>query len=219
MGAGMAVGRRWVMCTVGAAFLLAVPAGDAAATQCGIASWYKSNRRSHGATDGLSAAHRTLPFGTKVRVRNARNGREVTVRINDRGPFIRGRVIDVSHAASKVLGINGVGRVCLTVVKDSDVTTTAAVPPKAAPSPVVTSASTAAPSQPALPIAPTLPPEQAATAPQATAARQPATGEEGVPYPVAQITSQPETQTTIAAKAPPPATVAAPPPAQGAPIR
>src|SRR5215212_12124824 len=55
----------------------------------------------------LTAAHRTLPFGTQVRVTNKRNGRSVLVRINDRGPFTRGRVIDVTPAAARVLGFSG----------------------------------------------------------------------------------------------------------------
>lgn len=66
----------------------------------------------------LAAAHRTLPFGTQVRVQNLGNGRAVVVRINDRGPFVRGRVIDVTKAAAQQLGFigNGIARVKLTVV-------------------------------------------------------------------------------------------------------
>ncbi len=55
--------------------------------------------------EGLTAAHRHLPFGTRVRVTNTRNGRSVIVRINDRGPFIRGRVLDLSYGAARILGI------------------------------------------------------------------------------------------------------------------
>ena len=58
---------------------------------------------------GLTAAHRTLPFGTRVRVTNMRNGRSVVVRINDRGPFIRGRNIDLSRGAATVIGMLGQG--------------------------------------------------------------------------------------------------------------
>jgi Lytic transglycolase len=54
-----------------------------------------------------SAAHRTLPFGTKVTVVNHNNGRSAVVRINDRGPFVRGRVIDLSPAAGRALGVDG----------------------------------------------------------------------------------------------------------------
>ena len=63
----------------------------------------------------FTAAHKTLPFGTRVRVRHARTGKEVTVRINDRGPHVPGRIIDLSRAAASALGIvqGGVGRVVL----------------------------------------------------------------------------------------------------------
>jgi rare lipoprotein A len=64
----------------------------------------------------LTAAHRTLPFGTLVKVTNKRNGHSVTVRINDRGPFTRGRVIDVTPAAANQLGFSGIAPVTLTVV-------------------------------------------------------------------------------------------------------
>jgi rare lipoprotein A len=68
---------------------------------------------------GLTAAHRTLPFGTLVRVTNLENGRRVVVVVNDRGPFVRGRVIDVSVAAARRLGIvrRGLARVRLEVVR------------------------------------------------------------------------------------------------------
>src|SRR5919112_5228319 len=64
---------------------------------------------------GLTAAHRSLPFGTKLRVVNPRNGRAVTVRVTDRGPFIKGRSLDLSLGAAKVLGITaqGVARVAM----------------------------------------------------------------------------------------------------------
>jgi len=78
----------------------------------GIASWYgpgfHGNRSASGERynqNAMTAAHRSLPFGTKVQVTNLRNGRSVVVRINDRGPFIRGRVIDLSAAAARVLGL------------------------------------------------------------------------------------------------------------------
>ena len=87
---------------------LAVSAG-AASAQCGGASWYAltsktaSGERMNPAA--MTAAHRSLPFGAKVRVVNQRNGRAVIVRINDRGPFIRGRVIDLSKAAAGKIGM------------------------------------------------------------------------------------------------------------------
>ena len=67
----------------------------------------------------LTAAHRTLPFGTRLRVTNVATGQSVTVRVNDRGPFIPGRVVDVSHSAAEVLGMidRGITKVKLEVEK------------------------------------------------------------------------------------------------------
>ena len=67
----------------------------------------------------LTAAHRTLPFGTRVRVTDVATGRSVTVRVNDRGPFVPGRVVDVSQGAAESLGIvgRGVAKVKLDVVE------------------------------------------------------------------------------------------------------
>ena len=67
--------------------------------------------------DALTAAHPSLPFGTIVEVTNNRNGQKTRVRINDRGPFIRGRVIDVTPAAASVLGFTGLTDVSLSVVR------------------------------------------------------------------------------------------------------
>lgn len=64
----------------------------------------------------LTAAHKTLPFGTMVRVTNNRNGKSVTVRINDRGPFVRGRVIDLTPAGARAIGMSGLAPVSLSVV-------------------------------------------------------------------------------------------------------
>ncbi|WP_404400335.1 septal ring lytic transglycosylase RlpA family protein [Pelagibacterium halotolerans] len=92
------------------------------ATQCGDASWYAiRNTTASGEMmnpDALTAAHRTLPFGTMVNVLNRDNGEELTLRINDRGPFISGRIIDVSRAAANQLGFRtaGVADVCLTIM-------------------------------------------------------------------------------------------------------
>lgn len=91
----------------------------AASAQSGLASIYSGGRTANGeraAASALTAAHRTLPFGTMVRVTNERSGRSVVVRINDRGPFIRGRVIDVTPAAAHVLGFSGLTRVTLAVL-------------------------------------------------------------------------------------------------------
>ncbi len=96
---------------------IAMPA--AASAQTGIASIYSGGRTAngeHARASGLTAAHRTLPFGTMVRVTNQHSGRSVVVRINDRGPFIRGRVIDVTPAAAHVLGFSGLAPVTLAVV-------------------------------------------------------------------------------------------------------
>jgi rare lipoprotein A len=84
----------------------------------GIASVYSGRLTASGELmhpDTMSAAHRTLPFGTQVTVLNRRNGRSAVVRINDRGPFVRGRVIDLSPAAAHELGIVGLASVTLTV--------------------------------------------------------------------------------------------------------
>lgn len=61
---------------------------------------------------GLSAAHRTLPFGTILNLRNPKNNKTVTVRINDRGPFIKGRHLDISLGAANALNFRGVGKIC-----------------------------------------------------------------------------------------------------------
>jgi rare lipoprotein A len=84
----------------------------------GIASVYSDQRTASGERmrpDTMTAAHRTLPFGTQVTVFNRRNGRSAVVRINDRGPFVRGRVIDLSPAAARALGIDGLASVSLTI--------------------------------------------------------------------------------------------------------
>jgi peptidoglycan lytic transglycosylase len=90
-----------------------------ALAQSGIASVYFGGRTASGeyARPGdFTAAHRTLPFGTRVKVTNRRNGRSVVVRINDRGPFVKGRVIDVTPAGARALGFSGLAPVSLTVV-------------------------------------------------------------------------------------------------------
>lgn len=86
--------------------------------QSGRASWYgpgfHGRRTASGETfntNELTAAHRTLPFGTRVRVVNKRTGQSVIVRINDRGPYAHGRVIDLSRASAQAIGLSGVGSV------------------------------------------------------------------------------------------------------------
>ncbi len=91
-----------------------------ASAECGIASTYAGG--SHTANGehynhmGISAAHKSLPFGTRVIVRNQRTGHSITVRINDRGPFVAGRIIDLSTGAKNALGMDGLASVCLEVV-------------------------------------------------------------------------------------------------------
>jgi rare lipoprotein A len=92
-----------------------------AANQTGVASVYSHESGSGTASgqkldrEAFTAAHRTLPFGTKVKVTNKSNGRSVVVTVNDRGPFVRGRVIDVTPAAARVLGFSGLTQVALDV--------------------------------------------------------------------------------------------------------
>jgi rare lipoprotein A len=84
----------------------------------GIASVYSRQHTANGEQmkpGEMTAAHRTLPFGTQVSVVNRDNGRSAMVRINDRGPFVDGRVIDLSPAAALALGIDGLAPVSLTV--------------------------------------------------------------------------------------------------------
>lgn len=93
-----------------------------AKSSCGVASWYDlTSRTASGEMMNpakLTAAHKKLRFGTKVRVKNRHNGRSVVVRINDRGPFIKGRFIDLSKAAARKLGfINaGTAKVCFEIL-------------------------------------------------------------------------------------------------------
>lgn len=85
--------------------------------QRGPASWYQMGRQTANGErfrpDGMTAAHRTLPFGTRLRVVHERTGRSIVVRINDRGPFIGGRVIDLARGPARMLGIAGVSMVSL----------------------------------------------------------------------------------------------------------
>jgi peptidoglycan lytic transglycosylase len=98
-------------------------------THSGLASVYASKadgyaggRSASGervSSGALTAAHRTLPFGTMVRVTNTRNNRSVVVRINDRGPFVHGRVIDLTPAGARAIGMSGLAPVALSVVARS----------------------------------------------------------------------------------------------------
>jgi len=98
----------------------AAHAAHAGEGQVGLASIYSGGHTANGETasaSGLTAAHRSLPFGTMVRVTNRSSGRSVVVRINDRGPFVHGRIIDVTPAAAHQLGFSGVASVALSVVR------------------------------------------------------------------------------------------------------
>ncbi len=84
----------------------------------GIASVYHDPITANGEhmnPNAMTAAHKTLPFGSRVTVFNRRNGRSATVRINDRGPYVSGRVIDLSPGAARVLGVDGLAPVQLRV--------------------------------------------------------------------------------------------------------
>jgi peptidoglycan lytic transglycosylase len=94
--------------------LAPLAASDArAAGQSGVASVYSTESGSRTASGArldpraLTAAHRSYPFGSKIRVTNRRNGRSVVVTVNDRGPFVRGRIVDVTPAAARALGFSG----------------------------------------------------------------------------------------------------------------
>jgi len=91
---------------------------DVGSALSGIASVYHDRMTASGEhmnPNAMTAAHKTLPLGSIVTVRNHRNGRSATVRINDRGPYVRGRVIDLSPGAARVLGVDGLAPVSLSV--------------------------------------------------------------------------------------------------------
>jgi rare lipoprotein A len=121
-GRGQMLRRRLAITVVVSYFAAAVsPANSSSLVQSGIASVYSGKSGSRTASgervtsSALTAAHRTLPFGTMVRVTNIGNGRSVVVRVNDRGPFVRGRVIDLTLAGMRALGFSGTARVRLEI--------------------------------------------------------------------------------------------------------
>jgi rare lipoprotein A len=98
----------------------AFTSASAVAQECGVATWYSlpGHFTANGermTKTGFTAAHKHLPFGTKVRVIDQKSGKAVTVKITDRGPFGKGRIIDLSWAAAKQLGIirSGITNVCI----------------------------------------------------------------------------------------------------------
>jgi rare lipoprotein A len=112
--------RTAILGAVAASFLTAA---DAQAAECGRASWYALRSMTANGEmmnpSAMTAAHKKLPFGTKIRVVNKANGKSVVVRINDRGPFIRGRIVDLSKGAARSIGMikTGHANVCYTRVK------------------------------------------------------------------------------------------------------
>ncbi len=125
-------GKRLIQREISAQLLAVVVAAMAAtfgslpaeASQCGNAAWYQHTEPTASGEPGdpnaFAAAHRTLPFGTHVRVENLANGRSVEVRINDRGPYGAGLIIDVTRAAAAEIGMieAGTARVRITPIED-----------------------------------------------------------------------------------------------------
>jgi rare lipoprotein A len=95
-------------------------AAEIKSDECGLASVYATETEETASgedtlPEDFTAAHRTLPFGTLVQVDNQKSGRSAVVRITDRGPFISGRIIDLSQVAARALGISGLTQVCLNI--------------------------------------------------------------------------------------------------------
>ena len=118
----MTAQSHWVVVVLLQAALVAVTsAADKKPDECGLASVYSSVSEETASgedtrAEDFTAAHRTLPFGTLVHVNNQENGRSAVVRITDRGPFISGRIIDVSQIAARELAISGLTQVCLDIL-------------------------------------------------------------------------------------------------------
>ena len=112
----LALGVEGCMSAPSTPAMMTVPPQPRALTRTGRASWYGQAHQGQRTASGerfdmnaLTAAHPTLPFGTRLRVVNLDNDREVEVRINDRGPVVPGRIIDLSYAAARALGAVGAG--------------------------------------------------------------------------------------------------------------
>lgn len=131
----------------------------------GVASWYGPRFHGRLTANGerfsmheFTAAHRTLPFGTRLRVTNESNGRSVLVRINDRGPYIKGRIIDLSRAAAQAIGLTGLAVVTLEAVHSEAFLGPESVEPAGTAEPTLTattiSTPTARPEDAGLPLAP-----------------------------------------------------------------
>lgn len=134
-GAGSAAGLAFAAVVLAAVTACGAPAKPgpkrvatappaSGAVQHGLGSWYGPGHDGGPTASGerynkraMTAAHRTFPMNTQVRVTNQRNGRSVVVRVNDRGPYIRGRIIDVSEAAAEQLGMKEAGVIPVKVEK------------------------------------------------------------------------------------------------------
>jgi len=125
------------------------PGPIAAAPQCvpfvqqGVASWYGPTHHGRQTAsgvrfdmNGLTAAHRTLPLGTEIEVENMNNGKKVEVTVNDRGPYVRGRILDLSRAAAQRLGFTHHGTVQVRLTTISDCREAKAVPATPSQAPV-----------------------------------------------------------------------------------
>src|SRR3954454_13798865 len=121
----MKVRGNLLLCTSICIASIAFSSASWAGSQTGTASVYGNGDGHAGSktanggrlnTGALTAAHRTLPFGTRVAVVNQRNGKQVIVRITDRGPFVPGRIIDLTPAGARAIGVSGLAPVKLTVV-------------------------------------------------------------------------------------------------------
>ena len=121
----MTVQGTLVFCIAAFVSAIGISSPSLARSQTGIASVYGNGDGYAGRKTAngermnpraMTAAHRTLPFGTRVAVINQRNGKQVVVRISDRGPFIRGRIIDLTPAGARAIGFSGLATVRVTVL-------------------------------------------------------------------------------------------------------
>jgi rare lipoprotein A len=154
----------------------------AVSVETGIASWYKDKRTASGERfngTAMAAAHKKLPFGTKVRVIDLKTGKSIIVRINDRGPYIRGRIIDLTIGAARQLGTyhRGIAKVRIEVLKEIPLLTKPNLreKPAAKPKPPAPAAKPA-PAKPSAPPSTSAPAKPPAEKPASQPASKPATG-------------------------------------------
>jgi rare lipoprotein A len=110
-----------VVALLQAALLAPASAADGKPDECGLASVYSSTSEETASgedtrPEDYTAAHRTLPFGALVNIKDEKTGRWAVVRITDRGPFVAGRIVDISQVAARDLGISGLTPVCINVM-------------------------------------------------------------------------------------------------------